>query len=308
MAANSKILAQAAERLGIVKNDKEDVAYGVYNNFSVLIFGTNSNGQYITMAVCANANGQPFQREWINRIALPSKVTCSLNQYRINISFRVNGFLDAVEKIVDSIKAVTDTAVMCGCVNCDETGTIGPAFAYSFQGNYVLLNTESASKLYASVQKDSQIETAKNENYFGGVVGALLGSVVGAIVILLIAQLGRIATLGGIVMGMAIVFGYKKLGKKFSIFSVIICLAISVLMTYTTCRLSAAIEVFKAFDGAETFGYCFAHAKEVYEWSNSLAAYNHNFIFTMIVGIVGTIAMVVVEYSSQEKKFQMYKL
>ena len=309
MVANSKIIAQAAQSLCMKKNEKQDVAYGVYNNFSVLIYGVTGNRPSIVMALCGSANGEPFKQEWLAGAEFPKKVRCSLSQYRVNLSFPVAGNVDAnVERVVESIQAITKLMNAYGCANCDERGIPGLSEAYSLKGNYVLLSQETAAAVYGSVQQGAQSEAVKNENYIGGIIGAILGSLVGAIVILLIAQLGRIATIGGIVMGIAIVFGYKKLGKKFSIFSVIICSAISVLMTYITCQLSAAIDIYKAWDGSETLWYCFTHAKEIYEWADSLNAYNHNFILMMIVGVVGTIVAVCVEYSSQKQQFQMYKL
>ena len=265
--------------------------------------------QNVVVSLCSCANGQPLSKEWLSNIQLPKKVYVNLNQFRINLTILIAGKKDVlVERIVESVSTIVNALNTYGCVNCDEKGVVGPSAVYQVGGDYMLLAQETAAGLYAAIQRDSNAQANTNENYVGGVVGALIGSLLGAAVILLIAMLGRIAAIGGIAMGAGGVFGYKKLGKKFSVFSVIICIAIAVLMTYLTCQMSAAIDIYKAWDGSESLGYCFSHAKEIYEWSGELGVYNRNFILMMIVGIAGAVVMAFVELSSEKQKYNMIKI
>ena len=80
----------------------------------------------------------------------------------------------------------------------------------------VFLSRETAEKIQANFSKNAAAYAGIKENYVPGIIGALLDSVVGGLVILLVARLGFVSMICGFVMGVAVVYGYKKMGKKFS--------------------------------------------------------------------------------------------
>ena len=47
-----------------------------------------------------------------------------------------------------------------------------------------------------------------------GIVGALIGSLIGAVVIVIVGQLGYVAAVSGLVMAICTLKGYEMLGKK----------------------------------------------------------------------------------------------
>lgn len=313
MASSKKIIENAAQMLRLKFDSQRSVAYGVYSNYTMIINGIAGNRQHICVSLCASCNGVPINPGYMNAsVRLPDKVQCSFDKFRTNLMFPVSGNVDNnVNKVVEIVRSMVDFFIANGCVNCDERGIIGFTSVYAMKGNYVLLTDESARILYASIVQDSKQEIQKSENYIGGIIGALLGAVVGALLILLIARMGRIATISGILMGIAIVFGYKKLGKKFSKISIVICALISVIMTYLTFRLDATIDLYSAFQDYNynvTFSYCFTNTKWMYEMADSMSAYNHDLFLMMLVGVGGTLVALWLEYSNQKTQFEMYKL
>ena len=313
MASSKKIIENAAQMLRLKFDNQRSVAYGVYSNYTMIINGIAGNRQHIRVSLCASCNGVPINPGYMNAsVRLPDKVQCSFDKFRTNLMFPVSGNVDNnVNKVVEIVRFMVDFFITNGCVNCDERGIIGFTSVYAMKGNYVLLTDESARILYASIVQDSKQEIQKSENYIGGIIGALLGAVVGALLILLIARMGRIATISGILMGIAIVFGYKKLGKKFSKISIVICALISVIMTYLTFRLDATIDLYSAFQDYNynvTFSYCFTNTKWMYEMADSMSAYNHDLFLMMLVGVGGTLVALWLEYSNQKTQFEMYKL
>lgn len=313
MASGKKIIENAAQLLRLKFDEKRIVAYGVYSNYSFVINGILGNRQRICISVCACCNGAPVNPAYMNGgVSLPSQVQCSVDKFKTSLVFPVAGNLDSnVNKIADIVRGIADYFMANGCVNCDEAGVVGFTSVYSVTGKYALLTDESAKVLYASLLKESKQEIGKSENYAGGIIGALLGAFAGALLFLLVARLGKIATICGIVMGVAIVFGYEKLGKKFSKVSGVICVLISIVITYLVFRLNAAIIFYKLFEEQNydmAFLYCFKNIRWMYETAGSISAYNHDFLCMMLVGVGGTLFAIWVEYTSQKTKYEMYRL
>lgn len=314
MATNQKIIGEAAEIFGLKFVKKKSLAYGVHRNYTMIMHGiSSSNRPYIRISLCVSFQGNPihpgYLQGYLQQTSLPDQVTCSTDRFRINILLQVNGNKDVnVNKIVESVRKIIDFVNTNGGINSDEMGVVGPTSVYSMKGNYTFLSDQSAGSVYTSIKKDSMNEAAKRENYLLGGLGAVIGSLAGVLLILLIARLGRVSSFSGVVMGIAVVFGYKKLANKFSKVSIVICTVVSILMTYLAFCLDAAIDLYQAFQGDETFGYCFMHIKEIFSYTDSLDVYYHNLSLIMIVGIIGTIAAVWIEFSNQKKQFEIYKL
>lgn len=313
MASGKKIIGNAAQLLRLKFDEKRNVAYGVYSDYSFVINVITGNRQRICITVCACCNGSPVNPAYMNGgVSLPSQVQCSVDKFKTSLVFPIAGNLDSnVNKIADIIRKITDYFMENGCVNCDEAGVVGFTSVYALKGKYVLLTDGTAKEFYSSLLKESKQEIEKSENYAGGIIGALLGAFAGALLILLIARMGKIAALSGIVMGFAIVFGYEKLGKKFSKISMVICVLISVIMTYLAFRLNAAIilyELYEDYNFDTSFSYCFTNVRRMYETAGSMSAYNHDFLIMMIVGVGGTLFTSWAGYAGQKAKFEMYRL
>lgn len=76
-----------------------------------------------------------------------------------------------------------------------------------------------------------------------GTVGALLGSLVGGVVIILVGQLGYVASISGIVMAFAALKGYMLLGGRLTKKGVAIASVLMVAVTFLAHSLGLAISV-----------------------------------------------------------------
>ena len=110
-------------------------------------------------------------------------------------------------------------------------------------------------------QQDSMKEQArqemerKPENVLAGIVGALLGSVLGAACIVLLEQLGYVAALSGIVLAICTLKGYELLSGRLSTRGIVIACVLMLAMTYVSYRLDWAITVAKYFEASLTDSY-----------------------------------------------------
>ena len=87
----------------------------------------------------------------------------------------------------------------------------------------------------------------KNENIFLGLVGAILGSSAGAIVIVLLDRIGFVAAISGIVMAICTISLYRKFAKGFSVKGLIICVIVMIIMTLIAENIAISLAVLDAF-------------------------------------------------------------
>lgn len=93
----------------------------------------------------------------------------------------------------------------------------------------------------------------KRENVIGGIVGAFLGSLIGVAVIVVLEQLGYVAAISGIVMGVCAFKGYELLGGKLSKLGVVISVLIMIIMIWVGTRASWALVLQKEIYTEESF-------------------------------------------------------
>ncbi|MGN0435542.1 MAG: hypothetical protein ACI4D8_02805 [Wujia sp.] len=313
MASSKNIIKDAALLLLLKYDNKKGIAYGVHSGYTMLIVGVNNAGRPgICISLCASLNGEATGN-LLNTASIPQGVNIQVNNYRINIVFPISGGVDRNSGIiVESVKAVCRVLVANQCRNCDERGVIDSTSVYKVKGVYVLLSEISAEPLFSNLSYSAAGEKSKEENYLMGTIGAIAGAFLVALIILFFARMGKIIAIIGVGLGFATVYGYEKLGKKFSGISMVICSVVAVGMTYLTFRTHVAMNLHKAFKEAASidadFKYCFKHAREWYDTLGKLDAYNHDFILLMLVGILGIIGAIWVEYSHNKEKYEMYKL
>lgn len=313
--ANIKKVIDDISQILVLKYDKQKkVAWGLHRGYTLLVEGIADNRQqYINISMCASFSGAPVQQVLMREVRVPQKVTCSSAGYRMSLRFAVSGKQDKnVDKAVEAVRALVDFVITNQGVNCDEKGAQGDVQIWTMQGKHVFLCAESAAALNLSLSKASVAYANIRENPVLGIIGALIGSLVGMAVVLLVARLGYISAISSALMGFAVVFGYKKLGKKLSVFGAIICAIIAIAMTYVAFRVDCAWDLFNAFKDVGgfdmTFMDCVKETKEWYELLDAMDDYRHNLIMMMLAGAAGAIGAPWVEYKSQKEQYEMGRL
>lgn len=88
-----------------------------------------------------------------------------------------------------------------------------------------------------------------------GILGAVLFSLIGCAVWVLIGSLGYISYLGGLVLSFLTITGYKLLGKKFDITGVIICAVVVALAVFVSNIFTEALLISMDADYMEALHY-----------------------------------------------------
>lgn len=167
------------------------------------------------------------------------------NKIMINVLGWTNKSL--AKRVIDGIGIITaqlradgfiDVCEYCGSPVPDIT-VVGSGYSYSH------LCTSCATN--AAQVETQQILAAESvdENVPMGILGALIGCIVGALVIYLIGALGYVAALGGIALAVASLWGYEKLGKKLTIKGIIITTILMIITVFLTKQVEWSIEFYK---------------------------------------------------------------
>ncbi|MBQ6886216.1 MAG: zinc ribbon domain-containing protein [Lachnospiraceae bacterium] len=127
-------------------------------------------------------------------------------------------------------------------MNCEKCGTSIPdgASSCAFCGQAVTIQSSPA-------QTKSFVSKPKSENMITGIVGALIGATIGGAVILLLSQLGFVASISGLILAVCTLKGYELLGRRLSIKGFVICLVLIAVTPYIADRLDWAIVIQKSF-------------------------------------------------------------
>ncbi len=123
-------------------------------------------------------------------------------------------------------------------MNCEKCGQ--PLSGTAFCENCGHTNPQVP---YAPQPVAPQTPVAKPENVVTGTVGALIGSAIGAAAIILLGQLGYIASISGLILAICALKGYELLGGKLSTKGIIISLILIAVVPYLADRLSLAISL-----------------------------------------------------------------
>lgn len=170
--------------------------------------------------------------------------------YSVTFIFRsANGPAKALENTKQALDIVLNFLRERGYENCCQgCGAVTDTRGYMVSGGVQSLCPDCGMKIEAAAGQAQQEIAETHENVVAGVVGALLGSVLGGVVIILLGQLGYVAAVSGIVMAICTLKGYELLGKKSSVKGIVISCVIMLVMTYVADRLDWAIAVSQAFE------------------------------------------------------------
>lgn len=190
---------------------------------------------------------------------------------------------------------------------CEVSGETDDVHLYLIGNMFYFLNPENFQTYSNASNQEEQVHQNTSENIVGGIVGGLLGSLLGVLAIVLIGQLGYISTIGGFVMGFAVIFGYEKLGKKFSKKAAVICLIIVLAMTYFAHQLSYGIAVANYYQVSifETLPYINQLVDEGYI---DQTIYHTDLILLFIFTLIAAAYMIFKALKQHSRRFAIQKL
>ena len=161
--------------------------------------------------------------------------------------------IDQLEQVTGEVVSLLRTGGYQSC--CQNCGQTADTDACIMAGVPSLLCDSCYQQQDSMKEQARQEMERKPENVLAGIVGALLGSVLGAACIVLLEQLGYVAALSGIVLAICTLKGYELLGGKLTKKGVIISAVLMIVMTYVGDRVDWAIMIARELETDVFYGY-----------------------------------------------------
>lgn len=131
------------------------------------------------------------------------------------------------------------------CANCGVETGVG---TYYINEAGHLMCDDCFKALSENMSQNKQQIAKKKGNVLTGTVGALLGSLIGVVAIVIIGQLGYVAAISGVLMGVCTLKGYELLGGKLDKIGIAISCVFMLLMVYVGNNIDWALVVVDAFE------------------------------------------------------------
>lgn len=249
MARMNQELVMIANEAGLSCDEQSGVVFGNKNGYEVTV--TRLENNITNVSVSVSRTGEMPDNNEIKMFVKQHKnlANYSMAGHKITFTIRANmGKGKRVSDTVEAIAVITDFLKANGYENCcQECGTISTTDSYIISGTPKLSCSSCFAKAANQVDAKNESAKMKKENVVAGVVGALIGSLIGAAAIIIIAKLGYVAWISGVIMGVCTLKGYEILGKKLSKKGVVISFVIMIAMVFMAYQTFQAMDLVEAF-------------------------------------------------------------
>lgn len=245
---------------GLRMDESSGNLFGVRYGYHVCIVTAEAANNRFTICYSASRAGTMPDQNELKRACkeVPSLVDCAAARYQIVFTAKPNGFSrkKSLENLAEALdesnrilreRSYQDCCQGCGQVTATATCMVGSTPAHICQECY--------TAQLASAGQRKEAEAEKLENVPAGIVGALAGSLVGVLAIVLLSQIGFVAAISGLIMAVCTIKGYEKLGGKLSKKSVVICVIVMALMVYVGDRINWALIVVRDLQASFIDGF-----------------------------------------------------
>lgn len=231
------LLRSLSDRTGLRMDLQDETLFGCFRGYETIVSFSQNNQLLLT--VCVSSDRGAPDAHAIKQFAKQTRSLggCSVSRYAV--TFFLRGALNRnklCEQLADALEAITAYLREGSYQNCCQAcGAAAQTDACCMSGEPALLCGSCFSSAERSALEQKETEMQREESVLRGTVGALLGSFLGALVVLLLGQLGYVAALSGVVAAVCTFKGYEKLGGRLTKKGVVIslvCMAVMIFLGY----------------------------------------------------------------------------
>lgn len=307
---NKLDLQALADELGLQFDETSSVIFGQKGGYTFYIEQTNQKNQYCICCSVKNGEALPSLEEF-KELTKSSK---ALKTYQVNLykaTFYIKTGMTKGKTREHIRQGLQDIIVFLKEKNltnvCEQTGKAGQVDLYQVGGNLLLLSPEAFQELSSNLSIENQVYDHQKESILAGTVGAFLGSLIGGIVTLVIAQLGYVAVVAGIVMGVCTIKGYELLGKKLSKVGIAISVVFMFVMMLVAHQFDYAIQLAKA-EGVDVFTAFTYLTEYIFKGNEVHISYWTNLGLLLLFTGAGAVGTIISVLSAQSQKYVTRKL
>jgi len=302
-----KIYDEVGAVTGLRTDETTETLNGVISGYHITVAFTNN---YYTVYASVRRNNQLPEKEALKNMkkSIPGVKGAVLQKN--NVAATVTGMTTkkVIENLISAVKGLTDFFRMnnfedvCECCGKSKADIK----VYAVGASMANLCDECYSNIGEAMQQAEIEYDNTQENILAGAVGAFIGSLIGVIAIIIIGQLGYVAVISGLIMGVCAIKGYEMLGKKITSKGVIISLIIMILMIYVATKSDWCISI------SRDWGWSFFDIYGAF-WNLATAAdATGDFIASLIMQYLfaglGAASVIVGAFKSQKSAFQTHQV
>lgn len=308
MEQKSTIIKAIAEKLRITYYDKHTIACGNCNGYTVVAGCLVPSGRkdQIVLSLCASCKHEPVSKELIDSLQLPKDVSIQQDAFRIYLETTNSKTASEIaDNLVHALFSLMGSLNENLCPSCDEYGIEGKSDAYISKGKVTILNESSLETYRKKITTETKDNSSQNELFIPGLIGAVASSLVALMITFLLARfIGETCMVSGIIVGLSIVTGYKRFGRKYSKKSCMVCVVIAAVMSYVAFILATTVMFYasaKDMGLDHTLAFSFTHVKSHYESMGRLSRYYSNMILMFITCVGSTLAVIYAQHTSAKE-------
>ncbi|HCS75737.1 MAG TPA: hypothetical protein DIW17_17925 [Clostridiales bacterium] len=249
-----KVLYRLADETQLSLDESSGAIYGNksgYNVYITMLPGIKTFN--ITLSVMQRGK-MPTYSEMKKIIKTNRKflIRCDVVHYKVEFCTAPGygpGLKGSIKKAIQALEIIISELKKRNFENaCEICGTAEDIGCFS-ANTLPMLMCDTCFEDYCETYEIKRFaNNRKVENIIGGVTGTILGALPGVLCIVLLGQLGLIASVSGLVMGVCTLKGYEMLGNKLSIKGIIISILLMIVMVYMGQRIDYAVRVAKVFE------------------------------------------------------------
>ena len=296
-------------------NEPEPAAFGVFDNFGIVVKYLASERQYIILVSAAATSDEAV-----------NGMTSSLSQFagerKKTINYTSKNTISALQ---EAVGAATYFCNQFGFVPvCKYCGNQMDLGFFAIGGTVDTMCTQCFNKKQAETSNMAMTEANKQFNLPMGILGAVLGALIGGIVWIITYQLGFLLFITGAIIVFCSCMLLKKMGGKLTIGGLITSLVISLVMVFAAEYLAVGISLFTQ-GGSElmlSFGDSFKLLNMLlfdnslndvgYGMSSAIKELKSGMTEDMIYGLISYVVaavLFIVDYAKEKKvKYQAIRL
>ncbi|MCR5607469.1 MAG: hypothetical protein K6G26_00200 [Lachnospiraceae bacterium] len=288
---NKKIFMELAKQYGYSYSKKYNVVYGQAYGYNFTIMGKVDDNEgeeaeklFRIIIGCKGERGTAILKEYLQLDNLVSSI-CDLaeDMNLLLLRWRTGTVEEEVNALAEILKRTTYALAMYGYTTGDFVGYEGPTFVCYYRNMFVHCTNEAYEKLNAVyLERKSQLE----KKVLSGLAGAVIGQIIGALLVFVVLRLGVIAKIVSVVMGYAIVKGYSLKKTPFTKASVFYCNILAVIGSYIAFKTSMIMDI---MDGTGwNVRMSLKYGNEMLEKVNLLDNYYHDLLMLVLMAIIST--------------------
>lgn len=293
-------------------------AHGTYRGFPIIIDLRKENGRALynvrISATAASAEASAALTSFLegHKSSVKYKFSYVCHEHFIDLMIPLPNLGKNIptalnDAIIPTVQYLTMQSFTCGCQSCGNANA--PLSYYQINDTHQMLCEDCSQEVAAALEENKAAIRKQKSSLIPGLVGAFLGSLIGAVVWIGIYKLGYIAGIAGAITVICALKGYEKFGGALDIKGVFFSIVISVVMIYFANNIAWAWEAYEALsDYGFTFSDAYRGLQDILVETGLLKDFYGDLAIGYFLTLICSIGTIINAFRSSSGSYKMKKV